>query len=267
MFESLFNQGAYDVRRFSYLRTVMTIGLVLTSLSATAQEKIPAEQQKTIPSENPPPVTPKSEPDETIALAPEGQLPTKVYRALSRGTVMVHLSPFSTWLPMKYGLNAGYIAGENWTWEFEYIQRFISGKVASVDFGKIQDERYGLQARWYPGANSFHLIMGLFKNTFSMELGNSMISAIGSVPPVTVWKLESIGPQLGLGNRWQWTSGVTFGVDWFLMYLPVFNKKVDDRAFDYVTNQNDRDDLDNVSRIINNIPQFDVLRFHLGYTF
>lgn len=252
---------------FSYLRTLTLVGALSFGSMAFAQEKVPTEQQPPIPTENPPPVneTPASEP--TISLAPQGELPTKVYRTLSRGTVMVHLSPFSTWLPMKYGLNAGYIYNDNWTWEFEYTQRSISGKVASVDFGKITDERYGIQSRWYPGANSFHLIMGLFKNTLSMELGNSILDSIGSVPPVTMWKVESMGPQLGLGNRWQWSKGITFGVDWFLMYIPMFNKKVDDRVFDYVNNPEDRDDLNSVSRVINNIPQFDVLRLHLGYTF
>lgn len=203
----------------------------------------------------------------TLVDAPK-DLSTLTLRGLSKYTINPHLSILSTWLPIKFGVGLGYIVSPDWTVEAEITRRSISAKVVDVDFGQVVDQRYGLQARWYPGSsNSFNLIMGIFKSEFSAELGNSYLNHIPGSPGSTKWKFESIGPQLGLSNRAQWSNGITFGVDWFVIYIPAFNKKVDNSVFDAMTNQSDRDDLDKVTSAIQKIPQFDLLKLTLGYTF
>ncbi|MEZ0392448.1 MAG: hypothetical protein ACAH59_09545 [Pseudobdellovibrionaceae bacterium] len=257
------------------MKLVFCLLICFQSIISYAQtKKLP---EKTVPTNEAPPVqAPLNEtlpettvvPSENIALvdAPHKHS-TKVLRGLSQYTGSLHLSPFSTWLPMKYGLALGAVLNENWTIEGEYTQKTISASVSSVDFGEVKDKRYGIQSRWYPGSNSFHFIMGLYKSEFSAEVGNSILDNIGTMPSSTLIKIESIGPQLGLANRWQWTNGIHFGVDWFVMYVPLFNQKIDDAILDSVNNSDDQDDLDKAIAVISKIPQFDVLKLQLGYSF
>lgn len=218
------------------------------------------------PTANEPASQTPQETEPTVVPAPK-DLPTSALRGLSQYSVNAHLSPISTWLPMKYGLSLGYISSQTWTFEAELTRKSISAKVLDVDFGQVVDQRYGVQARWYPSSNTFNLIMGLFKSEFSFELGNSYLNNIPGSPSATVWKFESIGPQLGLSNRAQWSNGITFGIDWFVIYIPMLNKTIDDEALQSVTNSDDRDNLDKATKAIRNIPQFDLLRITLGYTF
>ncbi len=189
-------------------------------------------------------------------------------RSRSRYNLSGHVSPVSTWLPMKMGLALGWMASPDWTLEFEWTRKSISAKIMEVDFGQVVDERYGFQGRWYLSrSNSFHLVMGIFKTKFSFELGPSYLANIPGTPSATVWKFESIGPQLGLANRWQWDSGITFGVDWLLLYFPAFAKSSDDQLLQQITSEADKDDLNRVTSAIKNLPQIDLFRLNLGYSF
>ncbi len=224
------------------------------------------------PTANPPVAAPTLKPETQgpadAAIAPPAKdLPTQSLRGTSQYSINAHLSPFSTWLPMKYGLSLGYILSPDWTVEAEFTKRSYSAKILDVDFGSIVDQRYGIQARYYPGSNSFNWILGLHKSLFSFELGNSYLSHIPGSPSATMWKFESIGPQLGVSNRFQWSNGITFGVDWFVMYIPAFNKTVDDAVFQNISNADDKSNLDKAVGIVQNTPQFDILRLTLGYTF
>lgn len=214
----------------------------------------------------PAPTSGTLEPEPALVEAPK-DLPTRSVRALSQYTVNAHLSMLSTWLPMKYGFSLGYIDSDEWTIEAELTRKTLSAKLLSVDFGEMVDQRYGVQARWYPSSNSFNLIFGLYKSEFSFELGNSYLNNIPGSPQSTLWKFESIGPQLGLSNRFQWSNGFTLGLDWFVIYIPAFKTSKEDSVLQSVTNSQDREDLDKAVKSIQNIPQFDILRFSLGYTF
>jgi len=228
----------------------------------TEEPPVPHQQQSEDPYLTPAPI------QEPVAIDPEPEnLPTKVLRGLTRYNGSIHFSPLSTWLPGKLGLSLGYILDQNWTIEAESTSKSYSASFKSVDFGKIVDRRYGIQSRWYPNSNSFNLIMGLFKSEFSAEIGNTIINNMSTIPSQTVFKFQSLGPQLGLANRWQWKSGVNFGVDWLVMYVPLFNKQVDDEVLHYITNTTDRSDLDTVIGVVSKLPQFEVLRLTLGYSF
>jgi hypothetical protein len=140
--------------------------------------------------------------------------------------------------------------------------------VFGVDAAGVVDQRFGLQARWFPSApDSFNFIFGLFKSQFSFDLGNSYLQNISGTPTSTTWSFESIGPQIGLSNRWHWNNGFTLGADWFVVYLPVFSQVKDDGALQSISNSQDRSDLDAKTKIFRSIPQFDVFRITLGYSF
>jgi hypothetical protein len=235
-------------------------------ISNPAQENPSKNESVMAPSQEPTPAEPAAEPPTQDSAF--HRMPTLPRRTLSQYTGNIHFSPLSTWVPLKYGLSLGYIHNSNWTYEVEWTQKTISAGILGVDFGHVKDQRYGIQARWYPkDFNSFHLIFGLFKSEFSSEFGSSIVGNMVSTPNVKVWKLESYGPQLGFGNRWQFPYGVTLGIDWFVMYIPLFNKTSDDEALTYVNNSSDRSDVDKVTGRVQNIPQFDIFKMTLGYTF
>lgn len=202
----------------------------------------------------------------TVVVPETPKLPTTSLRGLSQFTGNVHFSALSTWVPLKYGISVGYLFSEYWTIEGEYTRKNLSAGLLGVDFGGITDSRYGAQARWYPTGNSFNLIMGLYRSEFSAELGSSILSRIGA-PSGTMIRFTSFGPQVGLANRWQWDSGFTFGIDWLVAYIPLFGRDFDDEAITGVSNPDDRSDLDRLTSSVRNIPQFDVLKLTLGYTF
>lgn len=219
------------------------------------------ETAATMPSSPPPVQEPR-----TITPEPEA-LPTKVLRGLTRYTANLHYSFLSTWIPSKFGASLGYHYDERWTFEGEYTSASLGASFQSVDFGEIVDRRYGLQARWYPGTNSFHWIMGIYRSEFTAEIGNTIINNIGTVPEQTIFKIQSTGPLFGVANRWQWKQGVSVGVDWFVIYWPLFDKTVDDEVLKYITNSSDRSDVDKVTGVVSRIPQFDLFKLHLGYSF
>lgn len=248
---------------------------LLTISNANAQTKeLPADATQTLPVDPSQTANPASgtidesvPQPEPIVVEPPKLFTTRVLRGLSRGTASLHLSPFSTWIPMKYGISGGYVFNENWTLEGEYTQATMSASFQHVDFGHMVDRRYGLQSRWYPGSsNSFNFILGFYKSEFVAEIGNTVLNNVGNIPGADVLRFESYGPQVGLSNRWQWQPGVTFGVDWFVMYFPLFGR-TDDSALKYINNSTDRSNLEDVVSVLKNIPQFDVLKLNLGYSF
>lgn len=253
----------WEARMQGFILCLLVASVLQARAAQSEVQEIPLPADPTTTTDvSTPPVEPVTLP--TVAPAPK-PFTTKTLRGLSRYTGSLHFSYLSTWIPAKIGLSGGYIFNDRWTVEGEYTSGSLSADFHSVDFGKITDRRYGLQSRWYPGANSFNVILGFYRAEFSAELGNTILNHMSSVPQADVWKFDSYGPQFGLSNRWQWRNGATLGVDWFVMYIPLFGK-TDDSALRYVS-ASDRSDLDTVTSLVRNIPQFDVLKLTLGYTF
>ncbi len=248
------------------MKLLLFVFSIFLSLTTWAQQ--PAEPQTTVPVEVTPPVndTPTLAPTPVQEAVQEARS-TRMFRGLSQVTTNIHWSPISTWLPMKYGLSLGYIYDDHWTFEGEWTQKSYSAGFHAIDFGDVTDRRFGIQSRWYPNTNSFNFIMGFFKSEFSAKLGNTAISHFSTIPSSTIFKLESFGPELGVSNRWQWSPGVTLGVDWFIMYIPLFKRTPDEGVLKESQNTSDRSDLDKITSLVQNIPQFDLLRITLGYTF
>lgn len=235
--------------------------ITLLSSAAFAQTRV-------LPPEEPPvPLDDESVTTTAPTVTPtETDLSTRAFRGLTLYSGAVHFSPLSTWLPLKYGITAGYNYSSDWTFEAELTTKSYGAGLLGVDFAQVTDQRYGVQGRWYPGSNSLNFIFGFFRSEFTAELGDAILSRTGA-PSGTVLGFKSFGPLVGLGNRWQWRYGMTIGVDWIAMYVPLIDRTTDDKALKAVTNQTDRSDLDKVTSAINRLPQFDVLKLSFGYAF
>lgn len=248
---------------------IFSLVIITLSSSAMAQTRTLPPKVPPVPLEEtttPPLQDEQVLPDTTTVVPQEINFSTRTLRAMTLYSGALHFSALSTWLPLKVGIAAGYNYNPDWTIEAEYTTKRYSAGLLGVDFGGITDRRFGIQSRWYPGSNSFNFIFGFYRSEFSAELGGAMLSRIGA-PSGTVLGFHSFGPLFGLSNRWQWRYGMTFGVDWLTMYVPAFDRVVDDKALKAVTNQTDRSDLDKVISSLKNIPQFDVLKLNLGYSF
>lgn len=188
-------------------------------------------------------------------------LESRHLRGDSHGTLMLGLHLFTTWIPGKWTASYTHIFDPKWSLEGEYSRGSLSIPVYGVDIGAITEERATLQARYYPG-NSFNWSFGLNFHRSEGTLG----ADVPATSKYDAFETENFGATVGFANRWQWKSGMTFGIDWFRINQPLFGRWENDSVLKTVTG-NDRDDLKKIMRAFNTLPTFVFLGFNLGYTF
>lgn len=181
------------------------------------------------------------------------------------GSVMIGYQFLSTWLPSKKTISYTHIFNEKWSLEGEYSWSTISFPVVGIDLGEIKEQRYTLQARRYLG-NSFHFTFGAVLSDFKARLGSDFLDDMGNEIR-SDFKVENIGITAGMGNRWQWQNGVTVGIDWFRMNMPLFETELDDNVLKSIPGGEDQDEVKKVIRVLNRLPSFVLLGVNLGYTF
>ncbi len=206
---------------------------------------------------------------------PEGNLPgpivkirpstSQTARDASRGTVMVGHQAITSWLPSKNTLSYTHIFSERWTLEGEYSFQTINTSFIGVDLGKISERRTTLHARRYFG-NSFHLSFGAVLSTFEARLGGVFVDSLGDRIQSS-FRAQNLGVSGGLGNRWQWDNGLTLGVDWLRINVPMLETRVDDNVLDSLDDSDNREDVKGVIRTFSRIPTFVLLGLNIGYTF
>lgn len=211
------------------------------------------EEAKPIEAEKPKPIAEKIE---------KGALTSRENRSASTGTFMFGWEPFATWIPSKWGLSYTQILNEKWSIELEYYTASIDSSYVGVDLGVVKERRLTLQARKYIG-NSFHFSFGPVLSDFHARLGSSIVATDYS----SSFSAQNLGVAGGLGNRWQWSNGVTFGIDWFRISIPVIETKIEDDVLDDITDSGDSEDIKNIIRTFNRVPTFVILGLNIGYTF
>jgi hypothetical protein len=187
------------------------------------------------------------------------------YREISRGSVMLGYQYFSTWIPGKWDASYTYIKNKKWSFEFEYASGSVGRSVFGLDIGRISEKKYSLVARRYLG-NSFHFIFGGYKNEFRAKLGDSILDSMTNLS-TDDFRVKGTGLALGLGNRWQWEKGVTLGIDWFRMNIPLINKTVDNDVLENIQDNSDASEVKDIIVKLKNIPTFVILGIDVGYTF
>lgn len=194
----------------------------------------------------------------------EKKLETKDLRANSLGTVLVGYQFLTTWIPSKLTFSYTHIFNEKWSLEGEFARGSISFPIVGIDLGEITEKRYTLQLRRYSG-NSFHSSFGLIYSEFKARLGSDFLDNMGNEIKSS-FEVENLGVTAGLGNRWQWENGFTFGIDWARINIPVIETAVNDKVLKQI-DKGDSGDVRKVIRTLNRIPTFVLLGVNLGYTF
>lgn len=233
----------------------------------------PSEQSEAVPSLEKPAESPiqktieeskpvEDRPEGKIQEVREGSANTKERRGDSLGTVMVGYQLFTTWLPGKKTVSYTHIFNRDWSLEGEYAWSSIEDPVVGIDLASVKEKRFTLQARRYAG-NSFNVSFGPEYSTFSAKAGTDIVGqGVNSS-----FSAENLGFSAGFGNRWQWGNGITFGIDWMRMNIPIFETKVEDDVLDDITNTSGQEDIKKVIRAFNRIPTFVLFGVNIGYTF
>ena len=213
--------GAGRIREPALLGKIMKLILLLMfTLSLHAQTQDPIQ---TVEPEVPVPVEVKESPSEVVEDKIQ-EIPQKAsrsadYREQSIGSVMVGYQFLSSWIPSKWSAAYTHNFDRKWSLEAEYLKGSMGIGAVGFDAASITETRISLVGRRFVG-NSFNFIVGAFKNDFEAQLGNDIVNDMTD-KSIDEFEVSGMGLALGIGNRWQWGSGFTFGIDWFRMNVPM----------------------------------------------
>lgn len=199
---------------------------------------------------------------------PEPQT-SKDFRSLSEYYVIGTYSPLDIIIPNKFGVTVGWTQNADKTWELEYLQASVAAPFIVKDLGKMTDQRISLIGRNYLGSNSFNFNYGLTYFDFQLHLGDRLLNQLtgGNYPSVDLVQVQSLGFNIGIGNRWQLSKNLTIGIDWITWSQPIYSLNNKSAYLDYATNQQDKDDVDTALKLITYFPRLTLLKLQLGYLF
>lgn len=246
---------------FSFPLFAQTIEQFPTEGSEAVPEVVkPADSpfEKAVESEKPlpvpPPIAKKEEPKNS-----------REARAESIGTVMVGYQWITSWLPGKKSLSYTHLFSDTFTLEAEYSWQTLDSPYIGVNLGEMSEKRYTLQARKYV-ANSFHFTFGAVLSDFSAEVDDSVLDTFGNEINASLGA-QNLGVTGGIGNRWQFNNGFTWGIDWIRINIPIIETQIDDSIVDEVAGESEAEDIKDVIRTFNRIPTFVLFGLNVGYTF
>jgi hypothetical protein len=190
--------------------------------------------------------------------------------ALPRYYVGANYSYFDLILPSKYGFSLGYIDSPKDTYEFEYLRASVSIPVSVVkDLGSFSEVRMSLLDRHFFSEGSFNALWGVVYNSNKLEIGNTILSRISSqsIPQVKPLEVDTLGLVGGVGNRWRFSHGITFGADWFTWAQPLIIIKKENQFRGLATNESDKNNIDTAVKVLSYFPRLSVLKVNLGISF
>ena len=194
---------------------------------------------------------------------------TKERRASNKYLALLSYSAFDLIIPSKIGLSLGYMPDVDRTWELEYLKGSIAVPFLVEDLGSMNDERISLIKRSYLGTNSFNINYGLTYFRFNLHLGDEILNRLSSgvYPSVDLVNIETLGFNIGIGNRWSFNKNITVSVDWVSLSQPIYVWKKDSAFLTYASNENDRENVDDLIRIVSYFPRFQIFKFQVGILF
>lgn len=194
---------------------------------------------------------------------------TRGWRTTKKYQVIGSYSFADLIIPSKIGASISYIRDADRTYELEYLRGSISVPFVIEDLGKMTDERLTLLKRSYFGSNSFNFRHGLSYLRFNVHLGDDLLSRVtgGAYPSIDLITIETLGLDVGIGNRWIFNENIVFGIDWITWTQPVYVLHKEDAFLDHASNPEDRDDVDEAIKWISYMPRFALLKLQLGIAF
>lgn len=194
---------------------------------------------------------------------------TQELRAKSKWAVLGNYSLIDTWIPSKYGFSIAYISSAASTWEAEYLRGSISLNLFIKDLGKMTDEKLSIVHRFYSDRNSFNFLAGAGYRSYSIHLGNRLTSLASNsmIPNTDLVSIKTLGLVGGFGNRWQFDRGLTLGIDWFSIYVPMKTLEAEAPYISSNASDSGKNDVRDVMNVVKRIPTFAVFKFQIGLSF
>jgi hypothetical protein len=212
------------------------------------------------------PPEPTEQPEKSPSPIQEGE--TRGWRAMSHYQVLGNFAYLDLLIPAKLGLSLSYNRDADRTYELEYVRGSVSVPFLVKDLGAMTDQRLTLMKRSYFGGNSFNLSYGVSYMKFDIKLGNDILSRMGaSYASVDVVSIQSWGLEIGIGNRWIFNDRFVLGVDWVSWTQPIWVTDKDSAFLDYVTDANDRHNVETAIDVVAYFPRFSVLKLQFGMAF
>lgn len=193
---------------------------------------------------------------------------SRLVRQNSSYFVTGNYAPIDLILPSKFGLTLGAVSNADYTWELEYLKSSVSVPFLVDDIGEMTDERFSVIRRNYFGTETFNLSYGLSYNKFKVHIGSKYLAYVATnVPDVDLMQIDSVGFNVGIGNRWIFSNRWMVGVDWASWSQPVFTTKYNNKYNDFATDENSKDTVDTVAKLIRWVPRITLLKLQVGYSF
>jgi hypothetical protein len=164
------------------------------------------------------------------------------------------------WISDKFKITNSNIFGE-----LLLANGMIDSWQLDMTASEIEEKRFSLHARRYT-SSSFHFIFGAVLNDLKAELGDDILDAFGAELSSGI-RLQNLGLSLGMGNRWHWKNGITAGIDWMRVNVPLLETKLEDEVLDDVGTSSDKKDVKEALKTFNRIPTFVLFGLNLGYSF
>lgn len=170
--------------------------------------------------------------------------------------------------PFKYGLGFTYAKSPTWVWNLSYIKGGLGFGIAGIDFGGFDESLLSLGGRYYPWAGSFNWIFAASRHAYRVHLGNDMVARMSGGPgSVDLLKVETLGIQIGVGNRIQFKNNLWLAIDWLTINIPVVTLKTESPALDAYMSANDRRLVGDALSLMENLTTASFLKTSLGYSF
>lgn len=179
-------------------------------------------------------------------------------------------SPLDLWIPNKLGVGLVFQPKESqWALEIEYLRSTFEANLLVEDIGRITDQRLSLLGRSFNGRNSFNFIYGAFYGHQKVELSTKVLSEATGIPlsAIDLIDVKTAGVTWGVGNQWYINDRVIFGIDWFLINIPITKINSDAPILNYVSDTKTKDDVQDVVDVISKVPSFTLLKLQLGVSF
>lgn len=193
---------------------------------------------------------------------------SRLVRSNSNYFAIGNFAPVDLILPSKFGLTLGIVSNADYTWELEYLKSSVSVPFLVDDIGEMTDERLSVIRRNYFGTETFNLSYGLSYNRFKVHIGSKYLAYIATnIPDVDLMQIDSLGFNVGIGNRWIFANRWMVGVDWVSWAQPVFTIKYNNKYSDYSTDEDSKDTVDTVAKLIRWVPRITLLKLQVGYSF
>ncbi len=180
-------------------------------------------------------------------------------------TLAVGYELITSWIPSKKKISYTYFNNPQWSFELEYAYGSLSTGIVGIDLGRVTEKRTTLLAKRYFG-NSFHLDFGPYYYDINARAGGK-IMGVAQDTTIADFGVKGIGLATGLGNRWQWENGFTFGIDWLRLNIPLMVTEYNQRIIKNIPDEGKSDDVKNVIEYFSRIPTFAVFGLTIGYTF